>query len=890
MKSNKRITLYKKLLISKKISMFKIGTCALIVFLASIKFSLTSKAQGINQDSIVVSFQPEYDSVSTWHRTLFGNSNRVLWATPIKIRILHLKSEKGGMSIVKKGGGMQTKSLRLSDPDGNEYVIRTLQKYPDRKLPENLKHTIVRDILQDQVSAINPFGALAVPPFATALGIPHTDPEIVYLGDDPELKEYKSEFANATYLFERYAPESDNKNSNTIKVQEKLQEDNDQSVDQKIVLRARLLDMVIGDWDRHEGQWRWEKEKNNGESVYTPIPRDRDQVFYKTSGLFPWIVSHQWLKSRFQPYEGKLRDVKGWNFGAKDFDRYFLNSLDRKDWEKEIKVVQLAMTDELITKTIKSLPDTIFKLQGKELIEKIIARRNELPNYALEYYSFIAKTVEVPMSDKTENFNLETDSDGKVTLWVKNIKKTKELGRTLYKRTFLPETTKEIRLYGMGGADQFSFSGPVKSSIKIRAIGGDGEDEFVTSPDFKSKSSLYVYDRSDEPNKLPKHSQAKLRLSKDTIVNSYNSKGFLYDRVGPVFRGNYNIDQGVQVGAGWMSEKQGFRKIPYASKQDFWVDYSTGRKSLIFDYTGNFKKVIGNNDLRVNVNLLGPNNLSNFFGIGNESRFEKIDDDDNDDDETNDKDRDISYYRNRFDYLTTKIELLRQLSTSWRLGLNLATAYYTSSESGNQKRFLKDFNLSDLGQDVFTDKFHVGIGASLLFDTRNNVSVPTKGVYWITEFSAQQQLNDTQKSFEVIKSELSFYLKLPGKDIVLSNKIGGGSTFGSPYFYQLMQLGGVNSLRGFHTRRFAGKSSLYYNLDLRFKLFDFNSYLVPGSVGLTAFNDIGRVWQPKEHSDTWHHGYGGGIYVVPAELILIQAAVGISKEGTLPYISVAFNL
>jgi hypothetical protein len=866
--------------------MSKVSLCALILFFVSITSVFHAKAQRSKSDSIVVSFQPEYDSVSTWHRYLFGNSNRILWATPVKIRILNLHTEKGGMSIVKKGGGMQTKSLRLSDPEGNEWVIRTLQKYPDRKLPENLKHTIVRDILQDQVSAINPFGALAVPAFAEALGIPHTQPEIVFIGDDPDLKAYRSEFANATYLFERYAPESDNKNSNTLKVQEKLQEDNDQSVNQEIVLRARLLDMVIGDWDRHEGQWRWEKQKNDGESVYTPIPRDRDQVFYRTSGLFPWIVSHQWLKSRFQPYESELRDVKGWNFGAKDFDRYFLNSLDEQDWQKEIKVVQNKLTDSLIAATVKSLPDTVYNLMGKTLIAKIIARRNNLPTYALEYYHFIAHTVEVPMSDKTEDFDVQTDANGNVKLTVKNIKKNQELGRTLYQRTFNAETTKEIRLYGMAGKDVFRFSGPAKSKIKIRAIGGGDDDQFKVSEALKSKSTLYLYDRSDEPNQYPERSQAKLRTSRDTTVNKYNSQGFMYDRVGPVFRGNYNIDQGVQVGAGWMSEKQGFRRSPYASKQEFWVDYSTGRKSFMFDYTGNFKKVIGKNDLRVNVNYLGPNNLSNFFGIGNNTAFEKIQDDDDEDD----FDREISYYRNRFDYLTTKVELLRELSAKWRVGVNLSSAYYTSDEDGNKKRFLRDFDVLNPEQDVFASKLHLGAGASATFDTRNNSSLPSNGVYWNTEVSAHQQVNGPYKSFGVVRSEFSFYLKPHHKDIVLSNKIGGGTTIGSPYFYQLMQLGGVNNLRGFHTRRFAGKTSLYHNLDLRFKLFSFNSYLVPGSVGLTGFNDVGRIWQPKEHSSTWHHGYGGGLYVVPAELILIQAAVGFSEEGTLPYISVAFNL
>lgn len=875
--------------------MSKVSICALFVFFLTVYTIINATAQDNQKDSIVVTFQPEYNDVSSWHRSLFGNSNRILWATPVKIRILRLKTEKGGLSIVKKGGGMQTKSLRLSDPQGDEWVIRTLQKYPDRKLPENLKHTIVRDILQDQVSAINPFGALTVPPFAEALGIPHSSPEIVYIADDPGLNEYKAEFANATYLFERYAPESDNKNSNSLKVQEKLQEDNDQHVDQKLVLRARLLDMVIGDWDRHEGQWRWEKQKDKDGSVYLPIPRDRDQVYYRTSGVFPWIVSHQWLKSRFQAYEGVLRDVKGWNFGAKDFDRYFLNSLDKNDWEAEIKNVQNSLTDDLISRTIKSLPDTIFRLIGNDLIHKIKLRRDGLPEYSLAYYDFIAEKVEVPMSDKTESFTLNADKEGNVEVLVKNIKKNGELGRTLYQRKFLASTTKEIRLYGMGGEDQFNFSGSNPIKIKIRTIGGDGVDSFKITPDFKDRSKLYVYDRSDEKNTVPGRNQAKLRLSKDTAVNKYNPVGFLYDRVGAVFRGNYNIDQGVQVGAGWMSEKQGFRKEPYASKQEFWADYSTGRKSFIFDYTGNFKKVIGENDLRINVNFLGPNNLSNFFGIGNNSIFENTDYDDDDDDDLEsdddiERDREISYYRNRFDYLTTKIELLRALSSTWRVGVNISTAYYTSSASGNKERFLNEFNVLNPEQQVFVNKFHIGLGASFSFDTRNNSSLPTKGVYWKSDFSAQQQVNDSQRSFGTVKSEFSFFLKPSDRDLVIANKIGGGTTIGSPYFYQLMQLGGVANLRGFHTRRFNGKSSLYYNLDLRFKLFNFTSYVVPGSVGLTAFNDVGRVWQPGEHSNTWHHGYGGGLYVVPAELILIQAAVGFSREGSLPYISIAFNL
>jgi hemolysin activation/secretion protein len=124
---------------------------------------------------------------------------------------------------------------------------------------------------------------------------------------------------------------------------------------------------------------------------------------------------------------------------------------------------------------------------------------------------------------------------------------------------------------------------------------------------------------------------------------------------------------------------------------------------------------------------------------------------------------------------------------------------------------------------------------------------------------------------------------------VIANRIGGGTTVGSPAFFQNIQLGGVNSLRGFNSRRFTGRTGAYHNLDLRLKLFNFTSYLVPGTVGMIGFNDVGRVWQPGESSGRWHHGYGGGLYIMPGDQILIQGTIGISKEATMPYFSVGFN-
>lgn len=837
--------------------------------------------QNRTKDSITVAISPVYDSVSKAHRFFLGESYRKLWAVPVRMRVIDLQKERGGMKILQLGGGMQTRSLRLQDASGREWALRTVQKYPERGLPENLRKTIAKDIVQDQIATNHPFSSLIVPPLADALDIPHANPEIVYVGDDPGLGEYRKDFANAVYLIEDRSPLGYEKSDNSLKAQRKVEEDNDTRIDQKMVLRARLLDFILGDWDRHEDNWRWLKieDEKKDEKVYVPVPRDRDKVFYRTSGVFPWILSHQWLKANLQPYAAEIRAVDQWNYNQRYFDRYFLNGLSEKDWLEEISYVQQKISNSLLGKAMQLMPANINAINGEELLTTMIARKDNLGKSAMDYYRFLAAGVDIPASDKKEHFELEYKDNGNIELTIRNIKKTGEDGRKLYHRTFHPELTKEIRLYGMGGDDVFELKGEKRSAIRVRMIGGEGKDSFTVDPALKIKGKTFIYDRQDEGNVLPASSSAKLRLANDTTVNKLDRKSFIYDQFGPLFHLNYNIDQGIQAGVGMILQKQGFRKDPYAAKQELWLDYSTGRKSFIIDYSGDFKQVIGKNNLKINAHLLGPNNLSNFFGLGNETAF--IQDEE-------DEDKGMSYYRNRYDYLTTDFQLYRNLG-KWTVGGGIAAEYYTSSEGANEERFLRDFNSTHPEEQVFNDRSYAGLIATVKYDSRDNIAIPKKGLYWNTEISANRQLNGGHDAYGKIESELRSYINPGHSDFVIANRLGGGTTVGDPAFFQQMQLGGVHSLRGFHTNRFTGKTMLYYNLDLRLKLFDFTSYIVPGSLGLLGFNDVGRVWQPGQSSDQWHHGYGGGIYIIPADLILIQAAVGFSKESTMPYISVGFN-
>lgn len=842
-----------------------------------------ASAQQLNiKDSITIAVAPEYNKVKAFHRFWLGESYRKIWATPVKMRIIDLQKEKGGLTIVKLGGGMQTRSLRLVDPTGKEWALRTVQKYPERGLAENLRATIAKDIAQDQVSTNHPFASLVVPDLAGALDLPHAKPEIVYVGDDPGLKEYRKDFANAVYLIEERSP-FEEKTDNTEKAQKKIQKNNDTKADQRLTLRARLLDFVLGDWDRHEDNWRWVPKEDGNETIYLPVPRDRDKVFYKTSGVFPWVLNHQWLKTHLQPYSENIRDVNHWNFNERYFDRYFLNELTEQEWQAEARYVQSKLTDDLINKAFRKMPDTVFKLSGPELIRFFTSRRDKLETLSLQYYKFLSINVDIPASEKKESFKLKNLDNGDVEVIVRNINKEGKEGRLVYKRTFSHEVTKELRLFAIGGEDTFTVEGPSTSPIRIRLIGAEAGNQYHVAKDVKNKP--FIYDQPDQKNQFPDKSMARFRLSNDSLVNHFDKNSFLYDRSGVLFNGGYNIDQGIQIGLGSVIEKQGFRKEPYARKHEFWANYNSGRKSFILDYMSDFKKAIGNNDLTIHANLLGPNNLSNFFGLGNNT--ENIDHDF--DEEEMDREDGISYYRNRYNYLNADIRLSRSITKHFRANAGVLFSYYTSTASGNEERFFNDYNAANPGQEIFSNKLYGGLAAGFVYDTRDNISIPKKGVYWKTALTAQQRIDKTGDSYGSVTSEFRFYINPAKSGLVIANRLGGGTTIGDPTFFQRMQLGGANSLRGFNSKRFTGTSMFYNNLDLRLKLFNFTSYLVPGTVGMMGFTDVGRVWEKGEHSGRWHHGYGGGLYVMPGEVILLQASVGASKEASMLYLSIGFN-
>ncbi|MFA6152392.1 MAG: BamA/TamA family outer membrane protein [Chitinophagaceae bacterium] len=823
-------------------------------------------------DSITVAIAPHYDAPGKFHRFLFGEHYRKIWATPTTMSVFHLEKEMGGMKILKKGGGQQTKSLRLEDKNGKQWVLRTIQKNPEKALPANLKSTIAKPIVQDQTSAANPYAAITVPTLAQAAGIQHTSPRIVYIPDDPAFGIYRNEFAKTICLFEQREPGVEETYS-TQKVLDKLEKDNDNSVDEKAVLRARMLDLMIGDWDRHEDQWRWTKKEVDKKNIYSPIPRDRDQVYYINTGILPFIAGRDWIMPKLQGFGPTVKNVNGFMFNARYFDRLFLHELSQNDWVEVIRSLQQSWSNEVIGEAIKQLPDSIYSQIGQKIISSLISRRDNLMVDGLHYFRFLSKTVDIPASDKKEMIRVKNDSGTIVT--IQKIKKDGSPGDIIYSRMFDQRITKEIRLYGRDGKDQFVIDNELKSDIKIRMIGGDGEDSFYVNK--KDRNHLLIYDRFDKANSYPVKNRAALHISTKSNENNYNPRSFRYDRLAPIATAGFNLDDGVLLGVGAVYTKHGFRKEPFASKHKIMIGGAFATGAAFIKYKGDITDFVGKATLDLSLNVHAPDNTTNFFGIGNETTYEKI------------TDPEIRYYRTRYNFIDMQSKLRWPLGKHFSVFTGIAAQYFNMDLSDNSGRFIAKYELQHKDQELFDHKIFAGALVGYEIDTRNDSLFPVRGFHWKSSLTGMQEI-DLYKNYGQLQTEMSFYISFSRyPKFVVANRIGAGTSLGTPEFFQMFYLGGERGLMGYRKNRFSGSSVFYNNLELRMKLFDFTSYLFPGTVGLIGFNDVGRVWVKNESSDKWHIGYGGGLYIIPAEAIVINAMATCSEEGLLPYISLGFR-
>lgn len=834
-------------------------------------------------DSVTVVGNGDYlatKSKEVW----FGENYREEWGAPIKVPVFDVTKQFGGLKIIKKGGGMATLSLRLEDSTGRQYTLRTVDKNTDKAVPEELRQTIARDVVQDQTSASHPYGAVAVPKMADAIGVYHANPTIVYVPEDPNFGVYQNQVANTLFLFEERPVKSKNpiasyggtkKVYSTPKVIEKLKEDNDNRVDYKFIVRSRLFDMVLGDWDRHDDQWRWAVFKDGKGKMFRPIPRDRDQVFFLNQGFLPKVTSRRWILPKFEGFNEDIRWEEGFNFNARYFDRYFLVQASEADWLEEARYIQEHLTDEAIEAGVRDLPDTIFSIGGQEIIRILKIRRDKLHEFAKKHYQVLAKNVNVLGSDKTELFEIDRMEGGQTLVRITKVGKSGKLRQVTYERVFNKKETNEIRLYGFGGEDKFTIRGKEKSPIKIRVIAGEGTDEISDVSEKTVKKNVLVYDVKDSVN-VPKGNSIKLKLSKKLTVNNYDRASYKYNTLFPLVYAGYTPDDGVLVGGGFIKTTYAFRKSPYATRQQFILGVSAKTGAFKLKYNAQVTKAVGKLDFYFDVDLQSPRN-SNFYGFGNES--------------AKDDEQKLKYYR--FNYSDFKIDPMLLLNINDRQKLKFGLGYRQTNVDEDKfvsGGYISDSNWADFLEDPHGQQNYVGVQVSYEYDSRDNALIPKNGAYFSLGGSLLNRLNEEFANYSNINSELSLFktVQFP-RDLTFGVRFGGATNIGDFHYLMANKIGGKSSLRGFRRDRFYGRSSLYNTVELRYDLYNVKTIVFPFTIGLIGFHDVGRVWVKAEDSDVWHQSIGGGFYVTPADAMALSLQFAKSSEIFAIYVDLGFS-
>ncbi|WP_187263250.1 hypothetical protein [Pontibacter beigongshangensis] len=483
-------------------------------------------------DSVTLQAGSHYQR-SGFHTLFWGKHYRDVWAAPVKVKVFNMKEAKGGLEIEKLGGGMQTTSLTLVDEDGFSYALRSLDKDPVEVLPKIWRKSFVANVIRNQTSAINPYGAFILPRMAEAAGIPHSKPELVYvLPSDTTFGEYNAEFQDRLFMIEEKYTDSNSITdelgdaedvvSSKKMINKRFNKDS-HFIDQRAFAKARLFDLLINDWDRHEGQWNWAEYKEDGETVYRPIPKDRDNAFFQfDDGIITWLFSRKWAIRKFESFDVRYKDVYALMMNASFIDERALPELTSRDFAELASELQAALTDQVIEEAVRQFPDSVYKLVGESTISKLKSRRDRLPAAAHEFYRILAKEALVVGTDEEDIFEVKRLNDEETSVTVFRGSDKKQLFHRIYNRS----ETDQITLHGLAEDDEFEVSGEVNKGIKVKIVGGRGEDEIKDTSRVKGLRRKTVVFDTIRGTELDAGPETKDKRKSDVRVHAFDREGF----------------------------------------------------------------------------------------------------------------------------------------------------------------------------------------------------------------------------------------------------------------------------------------------------------------------------------------------------------------------------
>jgi hypothetical protein len=805
---------------------------------------------------------------SGFHRFLFGAEYRDIWTTPVSLEVLNLGTFAGGLTPTRLIGHGQTQALAFKGADGKSYTFRPSLKDPTGLLPTELRDTVARVIVVDQMASGHPAGAVIVPGLIQPAGILANEPKLVVMPDDPALGEFRGQFANQIGNIEEYTgTKGFGGTTETIDGEEmwkRTRQSPDVRADARQYLKARLVDQMMGDWDRHRDQWRWGKMPDK--ERWVPMPEDRDQAFVRFEGFVIALLRPQ--LPLLVKFNKNYSNLKGLTYDGWDVDKRFLAELDKPAWDEVVKELEAAITDDAIDAAARRMPPEYFAKDGPRLIAGLKSRRDQLPKQADRFYRFINREVDIHCTDAEEMVEAQRFANGDLEVSVR----AAAAQEPYLKRRYDAKVTHEVRLYLYAGNDKVTVTGGKHGGVLFRVIAGDGID--VLDDSAGGGTHYAASDREDRVVKGP----GTDRDSRHFTPPPPNKSGaWIPPRdwgrmTGPLLLLSYGSDLGVLVGGALNTTGYGFRKFPWSDKQTLRLQFSTKETSVRGSYFGQFR--LENSRLRFGLYGLGSGiETSRFFGFGNTSTFTGDDKD----------------YRLEQDRFHVEPMLIFSPFEHTDLSLGLLGRYNKTEPRDNPVLNAGSF----YGEGAFTQ---FGVTARLLIDRTGQLALPRKGLIVTGGAAVSPAVGDVEETYGEFHLQARGFLGTKGeRGVTLALTAGGQHVFGNqPFFdsafiggrtpFNVLEPGSGAAVRGLPPQRYAGDGSLFGGADLYLSLIKATIF-VPGTLGLTGFYDTGRVFLAGEDSNKWHYGYGGGLFfTTPGRHNLLSFLVAKSEGNTAFYV------
>lgn len=807
---------------------------------------------------------PRY-AAGGFKRFLLGQHYRKSWTEPIRVRVLDLDTVHGGLIPFQIGGGRQTNSLKLRDEIGYEYVFRSVDKDPKKALSHDLHETLIALAVQDQTTTQQPYGALAVSKMLDHLDILHPEPELYILPDDTKLGPFRETFGGLLgmledrptgekYLQPTFADAEEIKR--TVSVFRELYKDRDNRIEANEFVRARIFDMMIGDWGKHEDNWKWAGFKQEKGMLYRPIPRDRDHAFSLWDGFIPWVADREWAKPSGEHFGHSIKGLRSLMWQARHLDRFLANEMERSDWLNEARFVREKMSNAVIEDAIGQMPVEILVGDGLDIMEKLKSRRDQLPIYADKYYRILAREVDVVGSVKHELFEAMYDHAGNLDVRMYKIRKG-EKDKLFYHRTFYPDETREVRLFGLRGDDVFRVIGESGHTPLLRIIPGTGNDVIDDRSSIRGRGrNTKVYSLGTEDSIMSEGETRLMHIPWDEAYH-YRRTAFAYNTYFPSILLFYSPENGLQAGGGVTFINQRYGKPDFSSIQELRFKVSTiGNVSFNYDLT--LRHVAGAWDLVGNAIVNKHGNFNYFFGLGNAGGYDK-------------GLFNSGFYTLKYSYGGIGLGLQREFWRASRFTMGLSLRNF-SRETGIDNIIDKDSSVPGANRELI-----IKSKTELELDLRDNAHFPTQGMrLFVSGFVAESLITELDH-YGRAEAFVEFFNSFG--PVTLGLRTGYAHHFDRAPYYDLFYLGQNTCLRGYLQNRFAGDAVAFFNSDIRFQLIKKRNALIPYKLGLSVFCDLGRVYLKDEGLNELLIGYGSGLYFIPVRnRYVTKLSVGFSEE------------